>query len=89
MQAVCCPDMEHCCPQGYTCDIVSKSCHKLVMLQLETVPLTPVYLPEYQQLPPPVKQNDVKCDGQFSCKDDETCCKTSATSWGCCPSPNV
>ncbi|KAM6904810.1 granulin a [Xenentodon cancila] len=87
--AVCCPDMEHCCPQGYTCDIATKSCHKLIKLQLETVPLTPVYLPEYQQQGPPEQQKDVQCDQQFSCKDQETCCRTSPTTWGCCPAPNA
>ncbi|XP_041824151.1 granulin a isoform X2 [Melanotaenia boesemani] len=86
--AVCCPDKEHCCPQGYTCDIASMSCHKLIMLQLETVPLTPVYLPQPESLPP-INQRDVKCDDQHSCKDDETCCRTSSTTWGCCPSPNA
>ncbi|XP_072224916.1 granulin a isoform X2 [Leuresthes tenuis] len=87
--AVCCPDKEHCCPQGYTCDIASMSCHKLIMLQLETVPLTPVYLPDYKPSFTPLKNREIKCDDQFSCSDDETCCKTSDTTWGCCPSPNA
>ncbi|XP_030590985.1 granulin a isoform X2 [Archocentrus centrarchus] len=86
--AVCCPDKEHCCPQGYTCDILSRSCQKLIMMQLERVPLTPVYLPEPQPQLSPLKHNN-KCDDQTSCADDETCCRTSATSWGCCPSPNA
>jgi len=89
VQAVCCPDKEHCCPQGYTCDTASMSCHKLIMLQLETVPLTPVYLPDYKPSFTPLKNREIKCDDQFSCNDDETCCKTSDTTWGCCPSPNV
>uniref|UniRef100_A0A665TPF0 Granulins domain-containing protein n=1 Tax=Echeneis naucrates TaxID=173247 RepID=A0A665TPF0_ECHNA len=87
--AVCCQDQEHCCPQGYTCNILSKSCQKVVMLQLETIPLTPVYLPERQTPPPPSKQNDIQCDDKTSCKDEETCCRMSATKWGCCPSPNA
>ncbi|XP_072212886.1 progranulin [Excalfactoria chinensis] len=28
-QAVCCKDHQHCCPQGYTCDIAAQSCEKL------------------------------------------------------------
>ncbi|XP_023269731.1 granulins-like [Seriola lalandi dorsalis] len=87
--AVCCPDMEHCCPEGYTCNIASNSCQKVIMLQLETIPLTQVYLPEHRPQPRPLKHSDVKCDEQTSCKDGETCCKTSATTWGCCPSPNA
>uniref|UniRef100_A0A672YVM1 Granulin a n=1 Tax=Sphaeramia orbicularis TaxID=375764 RepID=A0A672YVM1_9TELE len=77
--AVCCPDQEHCCPQGYSCHMASQSCQKLVMLQLETVPLTKVDLPEPQPEPQP----------EPHCPDGETCCRTSATTWGCCPSPNA
>ncbi|XP_063328488.1 granulin a [Pelmatolapia mariae] len=87
--AVCCPDKEHCCPQGYTCDVLSRSCQKLIMMQLERVPLTPVYLLEPQPQLSPTTHEDIKCDDKTSCGDDETCCRTSATSWGCCPSPNA
>ncbi|TDH03325.1 hypothetical protein EPR50_G00161570 [Perca flavescens] len=87
--AVCCPDMKHCCPQGYTCNIASNSCQKVIMLQLDTLPLTPVSLPENQPLLVPSKQRDVPCDEQYSCPDKETCCRTSPTTWGCCPSPNA
>lgn len=89
LQAVCCPDKEHCCPQGYTCDILSRSCQKLIMMQLERVPLTPVYLLEPEPQLSPTKHKDIKCDEQTNCGHDETCCRTSATSWGCCPSSNV
>nr|XP_015831372.2 granulin a [Nothobranchius furzeri] len=85
--AVCCSDMEHCCPQGYTCDIISKSCQRVIMLEVETIPLTPVYqLEHHLQL---TKHRDILCDDHIKCKDGETCCRASATSWGCCPSPNA
>ncbi|GAA6229846.1 granulins-like [Lates japonicus] len=87
--AVCCPDQEHCCPQGYTCNIASRSCQKLIMLQLETVPLTQVYMPEHQLQPRPVMHRNIQCDDQTSCEDGDTCCRTSPTTWGCCPSPNA
>ncbi|XP_013865749.1 granulin a [Austrofundulus limnaeus] len=87
--AVCCPDMEHCCPQGYACDIVSRSCQKTIILQLETIPLTPIYLPEYRLQLAPLKDRDILCDDQSKCKYNETCCRTSPTTWGCCPSPNA
>ncbi|XP_034749303.1 granulin a isoform X1 [Etheostoma cragini] len=87
--AVCCPDMEHCCPQGYTCNIASKSCQKLIMLQLDTLPLTPVSLPGNQPPHIPSTQREVPCDKQSNCSDKETCCRTSPTEWGCCPSPNA
>ncbi|KAI4821622.1 hypothetical protein KUCAC02_007220 [Chaenocephalus aceratus] len=68
--AVCCTDKEHCCPQDYTCNIGSNSCQKLIMLQLETVPLTPVHLLEHQPLLLPSNKRDVKCDETTSCPDE-------------------
>lgn len=82
--AVCCPDKEHCCPHGYTCNIAGNSCQKLLMLQVENVPLTPVYLPDHGP-----QHRDVKCDDQTSCHDGQTCCRMSATTWGCCPLPDA
>ncbi|XP_075942669.1 granulin a [Anarhichas minor] len=83
--AVCCSDKEHCCPQGYTCNVASNSCLKLIMLQVEAVPLTRVHLAEDQPMPIPSKHRDVQCDEEASCPDETTCCRTSATTWGCCP----
>ncbi|XP_040046250.2 granulin a [Gasterosteus aculeatus] len=87
--AVCCPDKVHCCPQGYTCNMASNSCQKLLMLQLQAVPLTRVYLPEAEPTSSPSEQGDVVCDDQTRCPDGQTCCRTSATTWGCCPTPNA
>ncbi|XP_074512001.1 granulin a [Sebastes fasciatus] len=87
--AVCCPDKQHCCPQGYTCNMASNSCQKIIMLQLESVPLTPVYLLKHEPMLSPSKDRDVKCDDQESCPDGNTCCRTDATSWGCCPLPSA
>uniref|UniRef100_A0A3P9KWB7 Granulin a n=1 Tax=Oryzias latipes TaxID=8090 RepID=A0A3P9KWB7_ORYLA len=87
--AVCCGDKEHCCPEGYTCDLASKSCHKLLTLQLETVPLTPVFVPDDQSQRGPVKPILNRCDDVYSCNVDETCCRTSHTTWGCCLSPKA
>ncbi|XP_062294871.1 granulin a [Scomber scombrus] len=86
--AVCCPDKEHCCPHGYTCNIGLQSCIKLMKLQLDTVPLIPVFLPSEPKFNP-LNHGDVKCDDTTSCPDGETCCKMSDTAWGCCPSPNA
>ncbi|XP_020508364.3 granulin a [Labrus bergylta] len=88
-KAVCCPDKTHCCPEGYTCDLTSNSCRKLILLEMETVPLIPVFLPEPQPQLPPLEHKDVKCDDETSCPDGETCCKMSDTTWGCCPFPNA
>lgn len=29
LQAVCCPDLSHCCPRGFRCDSVSQQCEKV------------------------------------------------------------
>uniref|UniRef100_A0A8C0BN27 Granulin precursor n=1 Tax=Buteo japonicus TaxID=224669 RepID=A0A8C0BN27_9AVES len=36
-QAVCCGDHQHCCPRGYTCNVATQSCEKL----LAPTPLLP------------------------------------------------
>ncbi|KAG8006473.1 Granulin [Nibea albiflora] len=84
--AVCCPDKEHCCPQGYTCNIASNSCQKVIMLQVESLPLTPVLLPEHHPEP---SVSEVKCDDLISCEDGQTCCRMAASAWGCCQYPNA
>ncbi|KAM7371567.1 hypothetical protein PAMP_008790 [Pampus punctatissimus] len=86
--AVCCSDKKHCCPEGYSCNTYAQYCQKIVMLQLETIPLTSVFLSSKPQLRP-LKQRDVKCDDQSSCPDGNTCCRTSDTTWGCCPYPDA
>uniref|UniRef100_A0A3Q3WGW6 Granulins domain-containing protein n=1 Tax=Mola mola TaxID=94237 RepID=A0A3Q3WGW6_MOLML len=75
--AVCCPDKQHCCPHGYTCDPTSTSCHKRLWVALTPLDVLGSRL------------RDVKCDEQTSCQDGQTCCRMSATMWGCCPYPNV
>ncbi|KAM9391575.1 progranulin-like [Pholidichthys leucotaenia] len=82
--AVCCHDQKHCCPLGYSCHAASSSCKKLIRMQVDSIPLTQVFLPE-----PPSALTDIKCDDETYCGDEETCCRTSSTTWGCCPFPNV
>ncbi|XP_034046800.1 granulin a [Thalassophryne amazonica] len=86
--AVCFPDKEHCCPQGHSCNTASGSCQKLTQ-QLQTSPLTPVFQPKPRPQLHRLKHTDIICDDQTKCKDDETCCKISATTWGCCPLPHA
>uniref|UniRef100_A0A672FF04 Progranulin-like n=1 Tax=Salarias fasciatus TaxID=181472 RepID=A0A672FF04_SALFA len=83
--AVCCPDQEHCCPHGYTCSTASRSCEKLALLQLQPVPLARVSAAPVG----PLAHRDVQCDETTKCPDGQTCCRISATSWGCCPSPQA
>nr|XP_046160168.1 progranulin-like isoform X1 [Oncorhynchus gorbuscha] len=84
-KAVCCADEEHCCPQGYSCNMGSGTCQKLMFLKFQTVPLTRVSAPE----PPTPQEKEIHCGGPFVCNNEETCCKVSATTWACCPVPNA
>ncbi|XP_031660746.1 progranulin isoform X1 [Oncorhynchus kisutch] len=89
VKAVCCTDHEHCCPQGYSCNMQTGTCEKLVeAILLRTVSLTKVA--ESQQRAAEMSI-DVTCDstGEYSCPKLETCCKTSPTEWSCCPAPKA
>ncbi|XP_073799715.1 granulin a isoform X13 [Danio rerio] len=85
-EAVCCPDQKHCCPEGYRCDLRRRSCVKTTRLYVEITQLTHIRSNKPQ---PSVVVKDVQCGGGFSCHDGETCCLTSQTTWGCCPSPKA
>lgn len=88
--AVCCPDRKHCCPGGYGCNLASHTCVKLQTLPLTAVdPPAPQPRPQPQPRPGPGRHRDIQCDATTSCPDGDTCCKTSATTWGCCPIPNA
>lgn len=69
--AVCCADHEHCCPNGYTCNLKAGTCEK----QSLSIPW------EVKQSP----LSDVKCDDTFRCQSQATCCKIASGSWACCP----
>lgn len=77
IKAVCCADHQHCCPQGYTCDLESGTCVK-PMTQAKPVALS--LLTGAKQL-----REDVQCDAESRCGSDQTCCRTSTNSWACCP----
>ncbi|KAG7282759.1 hypothetical protein CRUP_029967, partial [Coryphaenoides rupestris] len=86
IKAVCCDDHEHCCPQGYTCNMHSGTCEKQHQI------LSPGSRPQSKVVQSMLRQSaeeeDVPCDatGGFRCSKQETCCRTSATEWACCPS---
>ncbi|XP_071247985.1 progranulin-like isoform X3 [Salvelinus alpinus] len=85
VKAVCCTDHEHCCPQGYSCNMQTGTCEKPVEGVLpHMIPQTKVA--ESQQRAAETGL-DVKCDGagEYSCPKLQTCCKTSPTEWACCP----
>ncbi|KAL6094400.1 grn [Pungitius sinensis] len=84
VKAVCCADREHCCPQGYSCNMQTGTCEKKAADAL----LPP--LPQVRLVRPGDHQ-DVACDvgGAFRCPRRDTCCRFSASEWGCCPSPGA
>ncbi|KAM9560199.1 progranulin-like isoform 2-T2 [Salvelinus alpinus] len=89
VKAVCCTDHEHCCPQGYSCNMQTGTCEKPVEGVLpHMIPQTKVA--ESQQRAAETGL-DVKCDGagEYSCPKLQTCCKTSPTEWACCPEPKA
>ncbi|XP_031700113.1 granulin b isoform X1 [Anarrhichthys ocellatus] len=83
VKAVCCADQEHCCPQGYSCNMQTGTCEKKNPNALTiTLPRVKVVRSELGD------DEDVPCDvtGKFHCPKRDTCCKVSASEWACCPS---
>ena len=77
LHAVCCPDMKHCCPEGYTCADSKGECLKPGSTHplLEVLANTPLSV-----------DADVLCpDSKSKCPADNTCCRNSKSSYGCCP----
>ncbi|CAL1600106.1 unnamed protein product [Knipowitschia caucasica] len=88
VKAVCCEDKEHCCPQSYTCNLQTATCEKsddgsISVPQLRVVPL--------QQRTSEAEDEETPCDSSspVRCPKRDTCCRTSATEWACCPSPGA
>ncbi|NWH67453.1 GRN protein, partial [Geococcyx californianus] len=89
-QAVCCGDHQHCCPRGYTCNVASGSCEKLLGPPiLLGAPNSPPRAPT----PPPALLRaatthpgaTVPCDAAHSCHSGQQCCRSHGRTWGCCP----
>ncbi|XP_017320488.1 granulin b isoform X1 [Ictalurus punctatus] len=76
-QAVCCEDHEHCCPQGYTCDLQSGTCIK--PSPAHTAALVLVHaLSDHDE-------DEARCDATRRCSKSQTCCRISDAEWACCP----
>jgi hypothetical protein len=71
-KADCCEDKQHCCPEGYECDVQRGQCiHKINGI---TQNFVPVHEPS----------ND-KCGDGSSCPTSNTCCQLASGGYGCCP----
>ncbi|XP_033762849.1 multiple epidermal growth factor-like domains protein 6 [Pecten maximus] len=80
---VCCGDRgDHCCPEGYTCDLQKKKCIKEGSNQVTE------WLTSVQSTALSV-QNVVCPDGKSECPTGNTCCLGKEGTYGCCPLPNA
>ncbi|KAI3358501.1 hypothetical protein L3Q82_014919, partial [Scortum barcoo] len=98
--AVCCPDLAHCCPSGFRCNLVTQMCEKknqpwmnTPMLKKEAaekphspaVPLSPLQELDKNHVPDQQKSSLVFCDSYWACPDGTTCCRYPYGGWFCCP----
>lgn len=81
LQAVCCEDHEHCCPQGYTCNLEFGTCVKAS--NVRSVALTRLQTHTDAHL------EEVLCDESTRCSKTQTCCRLSDSTWACCPYKEV
>ncbi|XP_048579549.1 progranulin-like isoform X2 [Nematostella vectensis] len=93
--AVCCADMQHCCPSGYTCNDKSEHCqrgrHVLPMFQKHpsvhprpAVAKTPVIIDHTIRFVPRGGRG-----AGCTCEPYHTCCGSSSAQQHCCPLPNA
>ena len=79
--ALCCPDKQHCCPQGYACDTDSGTCTKQYFA---------ITILESNRRSTLRRLKSVPCpDGRSECPTGNTCCKLASGEHGCCPQPNA
>uniref|UniRef100_A0A8C1VA43 Granulin b n=1 Tax=Cyprinus carpio TaxID=7962 RepID=A0A8C1VA43_CYPCA len=78
VKAVCCEDHEHCCPQGYTCDLEFGTCVKASGLHS-------VLLTRLQTHTDTRPEEEVLCDASTRCSKTQSCCRLSDSTWACCP----
>ncbi|XP_010739837.2 granulins isoform X1 [Larimichthys crocea] len=91
-KAVCCLDLAHCCPSGFTCNLATLMCDKanqpwlntpMVKKEAAEKPFTPLensHIPEQQKGSVGV----VHCDNYYVCPDGTTCCRHPKGGWFCC-----
>lgn len=104
VNAICCDDHIHCCPDGYTCDIKDSRCNKNgeylpFGVKFPTTKLVDenkqTRISETQTKPVTIKPTvstltSVVCpDGSSFCPNDYTCCLNEDKTYGCCPMPKA
>ncbi|XP_051245823.1 progranulin [Dicentrarchus labrax] len=95
-KAVCCPDLAHCCPSGFSCNLATQLCEKenqpwmntpMVKKEAAEEPRTPVSPPQEVESNHVLDQKSsvVHCDNYYVCPDATTCCRHPRGAWFCCP----
>ena len=97
-EAVCCRDKLHCCPRGYECNLVAKTCSKGIVslplaLKKKSLKRVNEVNRKHLSLETPaviISQKSIVCpDGTTKCLEGETCCKLNTGKYGCCPLPDA
>ncbi|XP_029192983.2 uncharacterized protein LOC114959204 [Acropora millepora] len=100
--AVCCSDLIHCCPNGYTCSPGDcKQGRKTVPLSRKIPALNSrlgnrrnkgdLFKPAViaSPLSSDKRVKYILCPDGSTCPDSDTCCEVSGGGYGCCPLPNA
>ncbi|XP_076121840.1 granulin a isoform X2 [Alosa pseudoharengus] len=98
-RAVYCDDDEHCCPKDSTCDVKNSKCISSTNQHMPMWAKFPARLradwedhdvtPKTSSQPEAAMAREVPCDDKVACEDGNTCCKTTAGDWACCPLPKA
>jgi len=81
LQAVCCSDKLHCCPNGYKCDLSAGTCTN----NIHSMSWNSVAVKDVDK-----SSSNKDCPGgKLYCPDVETCCQLQTGSYGCCPFSQV
>ncbi|CAH8619022.1 unnamed protein product [Schistosoma guineensis] len=80
-QAVCCSDGEHCCPDGYVCDLSVGECINRSKSSNELKKFLPNI--NLSSLPTKIGYNNRCPNSDVYCEDNSTCCEHDKE-WGCC-----
>ncbi|XP_005394589.1 PREDICTED: granulins isoform X1 [Chinchilla lanigera] len=81
LEAVCCADRKHCCPQGYSC-MAEGRCQMgdRLIAGLEKTAARLASLPHV---------GNTDCDQHTSCPVGQTCCPSLGGGWACCQLPHA
>ena len=92
---VCCADGDHCCPNGFTCDLSTKHCLQygdpaLYVLTEQMLDVAPVeaggvaFENIVSESEPKDDVENIQCPDASSCSDKDTCCLHISGHFACC-----